>query len=444
VSKSLQLFLITALVYLVLGLLLHLVGIFDLGKLLDAKDVYGMKPDMLVRDLSLVSLRRRWLALALLFGLVIWSGFQLLRAEWEPAFAWRWAVVAACVLTYELSHLWRSLNDNRHPGESTLLATLGAANVLTMLRGLSLGLLAGFLFSPWPPGWLAWLPALLYTASILVDYLDGYLARVTHHTTLLGANLDIEFDALGILIATFLAVNYGQLPWWYLPLGLSRYLFLFGIWWRKRRNRLVYDLPPSTHRRVVAGFHMGFSSVMLWPIVYPPGTTLAGVAFAIPFTASFIRDWFVVSGRIDPSSRSYVEIRRVITVIFTRWLPVFLRIGVVLIMAWVVFHVLRSGMDPVALVAWPGLPSPRFAGLVISLVALGATVMLALGGAGRLAALGLLIAASANILASELHFYNGFLLVSAIALMLLGSGMFSCWQPEDAILSRRAGEKERF
>jgi CDP-diacylglycerol--glycerol-3-phosphate 3-phosphatidyltransferase len=409
---------------------------------LGAKDVYGMKPDILVRELSLVSLRRRWLVLALLFGLVLWSGYQLLRAEWEPVLAWRWAVVAACVLVYELIHLWWGLKDNHRPGESALLPTLGAGNALTMLRGLALGLVAGFLFSPWPPGRLAWLPALLYTASILVDYLDGYLARVTHHATRLGANLDVEFDALGILIATSLAVNYSQLPWWYLPLGLSRYLFLFGIWWRRRHGRPVYDLPPSTHRRIVAGFQMAFTSVVLWPIVYPPGTTLAGVAFAIPFTASFVRDWFVVSGHIDPASRSYVETRRVIIVVFTRWLPVFLRIGVVLLMVWVVFHVLRTGMDPVALVAWPGLPAPRFAGLAISLVALGATVMLALGGAGRLAALGLLVAASANILAGELHHINGFLLVSAIALMLLGSGMFSCWQPEDALLRRRAGEKE--
>jgi CDP-diacylglycerol--glycerol-3-phosphate 3-phosphatidyltransferase len=311
---------------------------------LDAKDVYGMKSGILVRDLSLVSLRRRWLALALLFGLVLWCGYQLLGARWDPVFAWRWAVVVACVLVYELSHLWRGLNDNHRPGEVTLLPTLGAGNVLTMLRGLALGLLAGFLFSPWPSGRLAWLPALLYTASILADYVDGYLARITHHATLLGEKLDIEFDALGILIATSLAVNYNQLPWWYLLLGLSRYLFLFGIWWRKRRGSPVYDLPPSTHRRIVAGFQMGFTSVMLWPIVYPPATMLAGVAFAIPFTASFVRDWFVISGRIDPASRSYLKIRRVVIVVFTRWLPVFLRTSVVLLMVWIVFHVL---------LAWP-------------------------------------------------------------------------------------------
>ena len=389
-----------------------------------------------------MSLRRRWLALALLFGLVLWLGYRLLSEKWDPVLAWRWAVVAAGVLVYVLGHLWRGLKDNHRPEESALLPTLGAGNVLTMLRGLALGLLAGFLLSPWPPGRLAWLPALLYTVSIMADYLDGYLARITHHTTLLGEKLDVEFDALGILVATSLAVNYNQLPWWYLLLGLSRYIFLFGIWWRKRRGRPVYDLPPSTHRRIVAGFQMGFTSAVLWPIVYPPATTLAGVVFAIPFTASFIRDWLVVSGGLDPASRFYLEARRVVTFVFTRWLPVFLRIGVVALMVWIIFHVLWKRIDPVALVAWPGLPFPRFTGWAISLVALAATIMLALGGAGRLAALGLIVAASAVILASGLYVYNGFLLVSAISLMLLGSGAFSCWHPEDAILGRRAGDKE--
>jgi CDP-diacylglycerol--glycerol-3-phosphate 3-phosphatidyltransferase len=376
-------------------------------------------------------------------------GHQLLSVTWDPLFARRWVIVAAVVLAYELAHLWRGLRDNHRRGESALLPTLGAANVLTMLRGLALGLAAGFLLAPWPTGWLAWLPALLYTLAIVADYLDGYLARVTHHTTVLGENLDIEFDALGILVASSLAVSYHQLPWWYLVIGLSRYLFLFGIWWRKRRGRPVYDLPPSTQRRIVAGFQMGFASVMLWPIVYPPGTTLAGVAFAIPFTASFVRDWLVVSGSLDPASAIYLEASRLSTVVLTRWLPVLLRIGLVAVMIWIVLHILWNRLDPATLFAWPVLPlpspqgwGPSLVGWAIGLVALAATLMLALGVAGRLAALGLLVAASANILTSGLYLTNGFLLVSAVALMLLGSGAFSCWCPEDALLSRRAGDKE--
>jgi len=395
-----------------------------------------------VQDVPLASLRRRWWLMVLLFISCLWFGYRLLGTRWQAAFAWRWAIVAACVLAYELGLLWRGLKDNHRRDEASLLPTLGVGNVLTMLRGLALGLLAGFIFLPWPSERLAWLPALLYTLAILADYLDGYFARITHHATVLGETLDIEFDALGILVATSLAVHYHQLPWWYLLIGLSRYLFLLGIWWRKRRGQPVYDLAPSVHRRIVAGTQMGFTSVMLWPIVHPPGTTLAGVVFAMPFTASFTRDWLVVSGRLDPTSPSYIESRRVVALVLTRWLPLALRMVVVTLMFWMVISALRNGSDPAALFAWPGIPAPSFSATAIGLLAFAATVMLALGVAGRLAALGLLVAVAANILAAGLYLFNGFLLASAIALLLLGSGALSCWRPEEAILSRRAGESK--
>jgi hypothetical protein len=107
-----------------------------------------------------------------------------------------------------------------------------------------------------------------------------------------------------------------------------------------------------------------------------------------------------------------------------------------------VISALRNGSDPVALFAWPGISAPGSVATAIILLAFAATFMLALGLAGRLAALGLLVAVTANILATGLHLFNSLLLASAIALLLLGSGALSCWRPEDAILSRRAGESE--
>jgi CDP-diacylglycerol--glycerol-3-phosphate 3-phosphatidyltransferase len=401
-----------------------------------------MTSDFLIPEASLIRLRRRWWVTVSLYAPLLLLGYQLLRTEWHLSYAWRWTLAAAGVLAYELWLLWRGLKDNRLRGGSTLLPTLGAGNVLTLLRGLALGLLAGFLFSPWPPGRLAWTPALLYTMAIIADYLDGYLARITHRATVLGENLDIEFDALGMLIAISLAVHYDQLPWWYLLLGLSRYLFLLGIWWRKRQGKPVYDLPPSAQRRMVAGFQMGFMSVMLWPIVYPPLTTLAGLVFAIPFVASFTRDWLVVSGRLDPTSPLYLEARQKIAVVTTRWLPVLLRIGVVTATAGFVLPAFWSAPERVAFFARPGVPFAGVTTTLIGVVAVVATVMLALGVAGRLAALGLLIAASTNILAHGLYIYNAFMLTGTITLIFLGSGAFSCWRPEDIILSRRAGEKK--
>jgi hypothetical protein len=64
--------------------------------------------------------------------------------------------------------------------------------------------------------------------------------------------------------------------------------------------------------------------------------------------------------------------------------------------------------------------------------------LLTLGLAGRLAALGLLVVAAANILAAGLHFDNGLMLASTIYVMLFGTGALSLWQPEDRFINRRA------
>jgi CDP-diacylglycerol--glycerol-3-phosphate 3-phosphatidyltransferase len=246
----------------------------------------------------------------------------------------------------------------------------------------------------------------------------------------------MEFDALGVLIATLLAVEYSQLPWWYLLLGLARYLFVFGMWWLKRQGKPVYDLVPSTNRRIIAGFQMSFTSVMLWPLFSPPATMLAGALFALPFTAGFIRDWLVVSGCIDPASRPYLEAMRTVADVMTGWLPVLLRLAVVIVM------IAPGGVfDRMALFSLPGGSIPQPTALAIGIAAAVASAMLTLGVAGRLAALGLLAIACVDILARGLDPANGLVLAGTVAIMLLGTGVFSIWRPEDALLNRRAGEK---
>jgi CDP-diacylglycerol--glycerol-3-phosphate 3-phosphatidyltransferase len=378
---------------------------------------------------------------AFFFTLMLWFGYGLLRISSHSTYTRRWIIMAAFVLAYELWLLWRGLKHNHRQGETALLPSFGPGNVLTLLRGLGIALLAGFLFSPRPSGGLAWAPALLYTLAAIADGLDGYLARLTHQATKLGETLDMEFDALGLLIATLLAVQYQQLPWWYLFLGLARYLFILGIWWRTRQGQPVYDLPPSAARRIIAGFQMGFSTAMLWPIIYPPGTILAGIVFAIPFVASFSRDWLIVSGRINLTSPPYLAIKRIVATLVARWLPVPLRALVVMAVASLIIPASRSIADQATLFIWPGLPLPSLIAPIIGGMAIVTTAMLALGVAGRLAAFGLAVAASASILGAGLYLNNGLILSTAITIMLLGTGALSIWQPEDDILGRRPGEE---
>ncbi len=367
------------------------------------------------------------------------AGVWLLTAMglWRvwPGYAGRWALLAGPVLAYVLALFWRNLPDNHRKGETAVLPTLGLGNILTLYRGLATALLAGFLLSPWPAGLLAWLPALLYMTADVADYLDGYAARRAHHATRLGEILDMEYDGLSVLIVTLLAVWYGQLPLWYLPLGLARYLFVFGLWRRVRRGQPIYEMPPSIHRRIFAGFQMGFLSAVLWPIVPPAGATIAGTVFGAATAVSFMRDWAVAAGWLDPASAAYRRGQRRLFVAAAHWLPLGLRLVLAVCLAalW--------PPDWTGLFAVWRLPGAAAWATGWVVVMVGAGTAVTLGVMGRLLAFLLVFPLGFDILARGLTWANGAALACAAAITLLGTGALSLWQPEERFMVRRAGEE---
>ena len=183
---------------------------------------------------ALRSLRGQWLTLLGLYAGVWFAGLRLMEIVSPQPQAERWAILAGFALLGELGLLWYALPRNHRTDDAILLPTFGAGNWLSLIRGMLLGLLAGFLVLPRPQlgvdGLLAWVPMLLYTVAAVSDMFDGYLARITHHSTALGEFLDMELDGLGTFLASVLAVQYGVLPWFFVLLGPARQFFLAGMW----------------------------------------------------------------------------------------------------------------------------------------------------------------------------------------------------------------------
>ena len=172
----------------------------------------------------------------------------------------------------------------------------GLANRLTILRGLLVCTLAGFLFQHMPEGRLAWLPGLLFIATLIIDGLDGWIARRRGETTAFGVFLDRDFDALGTLIAILLAVHYSRLPDWYIAMGMVYYLFSFGQWLREKSGLPLYPLPASRYRRVISVLQSTFIAAALLPLPLFPTSSLPALLVSAPVLAGFIRDWRSVSG----------------------------------------------------------------------------------------------------------------------------------------------------
>jgi CDP-diacylglycerol--glycerol-3-phosphate 3-phosphatidyltransferase len=259
----------------------------------------------------------------------------------------------------------------------------------------------------------------LYTIAALLDFLDGSVARLTRRATRLGEILDMHWDGFGVLAASILLVLYTQVPPWYLLVGLARYLFVFGIWLRRCLGLPVSDLPPNVFRRALAGVQMGFIAVALLPVFTPPATWVAAALFALPLLVGFLRDWFFVSGVLDPTQLPGSWQR-----LACAWGPIVLRGLLILLLALV--------LTEQALRDFP-LPA-------VMLVGVPALIALLLGAAGRIFGLGVLLMSGFSLQVLPLDWRFWTLMLLGAAVMTFGTGRFSLWKPEEWLIYHRIGD----
>ena len=133
---------------------------------------------------------------------------------------------------------WRLHRDDPHP-------RLGAANVITLLRLALVSILviplAGATAAPVAIIAIA-------TIALILDGVDGWLARRQHLSSRFGAAFDMEVDSVFALVLALLAAVVGGVGWWVILLGLPRYLFglaQLALPW------LTAPLPPRYSGKVI-------------------------------------------------------------------------------------------------------------------------------------------------------------------------------------------------
>lgn len=162
--------------------------------------------------------------------------------------------------------------------------TLGPAVGVTLARGVLVALLAGALTMPGAgrPGTLLAAVGLL---ALALDGLDGWVARRTGRASAFGATLDMELDALTVLLLSALAA--GRAGAWVLIAGLLRYAYGLAAWAHPAFRR---PLDPRPGRRLAAGLAVGGLSVSLAaPLDGRPAAALC-LAVVLLLVWSFGRD----------------------------------------------------------------------------------------------------------------------------------------------------------
>ncbi len=389
--------------------------------------------------LSLVRLKRQML---MVVGVQIAASVLLWRAlahVYLPPEQVLWAAVTTVALIHIWRLSWRYLPLHRTQQGDELLPALGPGNWLSLLRAWCLAALAGFILLPWPEGLWAWLPAALYTVAALLDYFDGYAARRSGTTSAFGAFLDMELDGLGMLIVVSVAIHLGHLPLGFIVIGLARYVFSMALTRREQRGLPTRPLSPSDLRRILAGLQMGFLSVVLWPIVNQQIMTLTGILFAVPFLTVFLRDWLVVSERLDISAAEYQRWEQRLEIIFGGWLPLLARIAGGFGLIVLISQALTQYDAVVAALAAFGLPAATWVTALFLLLEVVGLPLLVFGVAGRWVALGLLLPVGISALTTLVDPFYLLTVMSCVYVLIFGSGYRALWQPEEAWFRRRAG-----
>ncbi len=201
----------------------------------------------------------------------------VLAALWAAGLApWESVTLAAAAFAGGSSIVLIGL----HRGGGGMAAFGGCNHVTTARLGMA-ALLAGAVASPGlvaPDGALVWPALALAVTALILDGVDGWMARRSGLTSAFGARFDMEVDAATIMILATLAWQTGQAPIWVLALGLIRYAFvLCGLRW----SFLRADLPPSFRRKVVCVVQVVILAALLAPVIVPPvSTALAALGLA--------------------------------------------------------------------------------------------------------------------------------------------------------------------
>jgi phosphatidylglycerophosphate synthase len=177
------------------------------------------------------------------------------------------------------------------------LPRLGPADRVTLARAALTGGVAALTAQSFNrPTSVALLVGLAAVALVL-DGVDGWVARRTRTASRLGARFDMEVDACLILVlSVYVARDAG---WWVLAIGAARYLFVAAGWllpWLRR------SVPPRQWCKVVAALQ-GVVLTTAAADVLPPALTGVALGIALMLLAeSFGRQvWQLWCGR--PVSR---------------------------------------------------------------------------------------------------------------------------------------------
>lgn len=218
-----------------------------------------------------------------LTGLVCTAGLGWIAGSWIGAGAAYPAVAVACFAVLFLSVV--IVAGAHHPHTQ-----FGPANSVTTIRAIAMALTAGLVGQAAPPPVL-WAAIGVTACMVVLDGVDGWLARTTRMASVFGARFDMETDAAFILTLSVLVWQHEKAGAWVLGCGMMRYAFVAA---GQTMPWLARPLRGTRRGRLVAISQVIGLGVALAPVVQPPASavvaavTLAGLAWSFAIDVAWL------------------------------------------------------------------------------------------------------------------------------------------------------------
>ncbi len=181
------------------------------------------------------------------------GGFLVWEAVWQ-AEHFLISLISFGLLAGLINFLWAI----HQPGPR-----FGEANQATLLRSGLVCVIGSTLLAGGQTPLDSWHLVFVIALALILDGVDGYLARKFQLSSAFGARFDMEIDALLLMILSLLVWQTGQAGAWVLAIGLMRYVFVAAGWFFPSLNG---PLGPSFRRKTVCALQ----GIALFACLLPP------------------------------------------------------------------------------------------------------------------------------------------------------------------------------